>query len=50
MAHHMGTFTELKAKIDAGEIDPSGKDQSLILKEVIHAADLGNQTKPFNLA
>eukprot|EP00347_Sterkiella_histriomuscorum_P006963 403350769 len=49
MTKHFGFQSELKAMTSKEDYDPSGKHKPDIMKALVHAADIGNPTRPFEI-
>lgn len=45
MTMHGPNLNHLKEKIDSGKLFPAGDDKGMCLKNVIHAADIGNPSR-----
>jgi hypothetical protein len=50
MSKHFGFFGEIKAMPGKDDFDPAGKYKSDIMKALVHASDIGNPTRPFDIA
>lgn len=49
MEVHASELNNLKAKATSEEFDPAGKDKDFLLSQLIHAADISNPIKPFDI-
>ena len=52
MGKHAGIQNEIKAigQLPESERDLLGKNKNVVLRAVVHAADISNPTKPFDIA
>jgi len=49
MAKHAEMQSNLKHKLDAGAFDPTDQDKQLLMSALLHAADISNPGKPWQL-
>ena len=49
MTKHMGLINDLNALPSKEDYDPTAKNKPEILKSLVHAADVGNPARPFEL-
>jgi hypothetical protein len=49
MTKHFGFLAELKALKSKDDLDLSGKHKPEIMKALVHAADIGNPSRPFHI-
>lgn len=49
-AQHFNELAKFKSRIGADDFAPSGEDKMMIVKMMVHLADISNPCKPFNLA
>lgn len=49
MAKHFGFVGELKALPSREDYDPTNKHKPDILKSLVHAADIGNASRPYSI-
>ena len=49
-AHHFNETGKFKARVGAEDFAPDGDDKWMIVKMMVHLADISNPCKPFNLA
>lgn len=49
-AHHFNEVAKFKSRISAEDFSPSGDDKLMIIKMMVHLADISNPCKPFDLA
>ena len=49
MSKHFGFMNEIKGMSMQDGFDPAGKQKPDILKALVHAADIGNPARPFDL-
>ena len=49
MALHFSDVAKIKGRLSTSEFDPKGKDKSLCMESLVHAADISNPIKPFDL-
>lgn len=47
MAKHFGFIGDLNAMPNKEDFDPTGKHKPDLMKALVHAADIGNQARPF---
>ena len=52
MGKHAGIQNEIKeiGSLPEAERELSGKNKNILLRAVVHAADISNPTKPFDIA
>ena len=50
MSRHFAFMNEIKAMNMQDNFDPAGKQKPDIMKALVHAADIGNPGRPFELA
>ena len=49
MAMHFSDVAKIKGRLSTSEIDPKGKDKILCMESLVHAADISNPIKPFDI-
>lgn len=49
MANHFLDLNLIKTRVKAEDFNPSGSDKQLLLNELIHAADISNPLKPWDI-
>ena len=49
MTKHFGFMAELKGYPAKEDFDPAGKHKPDMLKALVHAADVGNPSRPFEI-
>ena len=49
MAKHFTFMNDLKAMPNKEDYDPSNKNKPDLLKALVHAADIGNPARPFEI-
>ena len=48
-AYHFEKIGKFKARIKADDFEIAGKDKNMICEHILHAADISNPLKPFEL-
>ena len=49
-AHHFNELSKFKSRVGADDFTPDGDDKLMVIKMMVHLADISNPVKPFNLA
>ena len=49
MALHFADVAKLKAAVSSSEFDLQDKDQQIIMDAIVHASDISNPLKPFDI-
>jgi len=49
MTKHFAFFADLKALPSKEDYDPRGKHKTDLMKALVHAADIGNPSRPFEI-
>ena len=49
MAVHFSELANLNNRIKANDFDPTKTDKDMLLNQLIHACDISNPTKPFDI-
>ena len=49
MSTHFKVVAEMKGRQEAQDFDPLGIDKQMILDQCLHASDIGNPCKPWNV-
>jgi len=50
MSKHFTFMNEIKGLSQQDNFDPAGKNKPDIMKALVHAADIGNPARPFELS
>lgn len=50
MTKHFGFMNDLKTMLTKDDYDPAGKYKGDILKSMLHAADIGNPSRPYEIS
>lgn len=50
MSKHFAFMNDLKTMLQKDDYDPAGKAKPDILKSLLHAADIGNPTRPWEIS
>jgi cAMP-specific phosphodiesterase 4 len=46
---HFADLAKLKGRLASSEFDPADKDKNLCMDSILHAADISNPFKPFQI-
>jgi len=49
-AHHFNELSKFKSRVGADDFTPDGDDKLMVIKMMVHLADISNPVKPFKLA
>jgi hypothetical protein len=50
MTRHFGFLNDLKTMIKREDFDPAGKHKPDLMNALVHASDIGNTGRPFEIA
>lgn len=50
MSRHFGFLNDIKSMIKREDFDPAGKHKPEIMTALVHASDIGNPARPFEIA